>query len=57
MCGTGLIFLYSNLCCAKFYVTEIVSQIFGTENIRIEGNKNEQVKLCDKDVLSDSKIR
>jgi hypothetical protein len=57
MCGTGLIFLYSNLRCAKFYVTEIVGQIFSTENIRIKGNSNEQVKLCDKDELSDSKIR
>jgi hypothetical protein len=57
MCGTGLIFLYFSLRCDKFYVTEIVGKIFGTENIRIKGNSNEQVKLCDKDVLTDSKIR
>lgn len=39
------------------FVIEIVGKIFDTENLRIKGNSNEQVKLCDKYLLSDYKIR
>ena len=48
MCGTWRIVLYSNLRCAKFYVTETVGKILDTENIRIKDNSTEQLKLCDK---------
>lgn len=36
---------------------EIVGKIFDTENIRMKGNSTEHVKLCDKYLLSDYKIR
>ena len=54
---TWLIFLYSNLRFVKLYVIQTVGKIFDIENIRINGNRTEQVKLCDKGVLSDCKIR
>jgi len=57
MCGTLLIFLNSNLRCVKLYVMETVGKIFDTGNIRIKVNSTEHVKLCEKGLLSDCKIR
>jgi hypothetical protein len=69
MCGTWLILLYEyfNLRCSKLHVKDIVGKMLGTEDthththiyiyiyIYIKGNTTEQVKLCDKEVLSDCK--